>query len=109
MRFVMVLIFLNSSLLGQGSCWKPPPAALRRLDDAFSRMKLDLMLSAEDNVQVVVPTTPAQFFHVLRRQVLRRWRKPLIVFTPKSLLPEAAGHAGVNFGALVDRLVRRPK
>jgi 2-oxoglutarate dehydrogenase E1 component len=45
-----------------------------------------LTLAAEDNIQVVYPSTPAQYFHVLRRQVLRLWRKPLIVMTPKSLL-----------------------
>jgi 2-oxoglutarate dehydrogenase E1 component len=50
-----------------------------------------LQLSAEDNIQVCNLTTPAQFFHVLRRQVIRPWRKPLVVFTPKGLLrhPEA--------------------
>lgn len=37
-------------------------------------------------MQVVCPTTPAQIFHLLRRQVLRKWRKPLVVMTPKSLL-----------------------
>jgi 2-oxoglutarate dehydrogenase E1 component len=45
-----------------------------------------LQLAAEDNIQVCNLTTPAQFFHVLRRQVKRPWRKPLVVFTPKSLL-----------------------
>ena len=46
---------------------------------------------AEDNIQVCNLTTPAQLFHVLRRQVLRPWRKPLVIMTPKSLLrhPEA--------------------
>jgi 2-oxoglutarate dehydrogenase E1 component len=48
------------------------------------------MLAAEDNMQIVSPTTPAQYFHVLRRQVLRRWRKPLVVMTPKSLLRHPA-------------------
>src|SRR5262245_38456622 len=43
-------------------------------------------MAADDNIQIVIPSTPAQLFHVLRRQVLRRWRKPLVVFTPKSLL-----------------------
>jgi 2-oxoglutarate dehydrogenase E1 component len=45
-----------------------------------------LTLVAEDNIQIVQPTTPAQYFHVLRRQALRKWRKPLVVLTPKSLL-----------------------
>ena len=45
-----------------------------------------LQLCAEDNMQVANVTTPAQYFHLLRRQVLRPWRKPLIVMTPKSLL-----------------------
>jgi 2-oxoglutarate dehydrogenase E1 component len=44
------------------------------------------MLAAEDNIQVTYPTTPAQYFHLLRRQVVRPWRKPLIVMSPKSLL-----------------------
>src|SRR5690606_32118966 len=39
-----------------------------------------------DNIQVAYPTTPAQYFHLLRRQVLRKWRKPLVVMSPKSLL-----------------------
>jgi 2-oxoglutarate dehydrogenase E1 component len=43
-------------------------------------------LAADDNIQIVIPSTPAQHFHVLRRQVVRPWRKPLIVLTPKSLL-----------------------
>jgi len=45
-----------------------------------------LQLSAEGNIQVVYPTTPAQFCHALRRQMLRSYRKPLIVMTPKSPL-----------------------
>jgi 2-oxoglutarate dehydrogenase E1 component len=45
-----------------------------------------LAQAAEDNIQVVNVSTPAQYFHLLRRQVLRTWRKPLIVMTPKSLL-----------------------
>ncbi len=53
-------------------------------EHSSGRMERFLNLAAEDNLQVVQPTTPAQFFHLLRRQVLRPWRKPLIVFTPKS-------------------------
>jgi 2-oxoglutarate dehydrogenase E1 component len=55
-------------------------------EHSSARLERFLNLSAEDNIQVVYPTTPAQYFHCLRRQVAGRWRKPLIVMTPKSLL-----------------------
>ncbi|HUR46279.1 MAG TPA: 2-oxoglutarate dehydrogenase E1 component, partial [Candidatus Saccharimonadales bacterium] len=55
-------------------------------EHSSARLERFLMLGAEDNIQVVNPTTPAQMFHLLRRQVLRSWRKPLVVMTPKSLL-----------------------
>ncbi|MFO1496864.1 MAG: 2-oxoglutarate dehydrogenase E1 component [Verrucomicrobiota bacterium] len=55
-------------------------------EHSSARLERFLSLAAEDNLQVVYPSSPAQYFHVLRRQVLRRWRKPLIVMTPKSLL-----------------------
>lgn len=55
-------------------------------EHSSARLERFLNLSAEDNWQVACPTTPAQYFHLLRRQVLRPWRKPLIVLTPKSLL-----------------------
>lgn len=55
-------------------------------EHSSARLERFLQLSAEDNMQVVYPTTPAQYFHCLRRQVLRRWRKPMVVMTPKSLL-----------------------
>jgi 2-oxoglutarate dehydrogenase E1 component len=53
-------------------------------EHSSARLERFLMLCAEDNMQVVYPTTPAQFFHVLRRQVIRKWRKPLIVMSPKA-------------------------
>ncbi len=55
-------------------------------EHSSARLERFLTLAAENNIQVVQPSTPAQYFHVLRRQSVRRWRKPLVVFTPKSLL-----------------------
>jgi 2-oxoglutarate dehydrogenase E1 component len=55
-------------------------------EHSSARLERFLGLAAEDNIQVINPTTPAQYFHVLRRQVIRPWRKPLVVMTPKSLL-----------------------
>ena len=59
-------------------------------EHSSARLERFLQLAAEDNIQIVNPTTPAQYFHVLRRQVLRSWRKPLIVMSPKSLLRHRA-------------------
>jgi 2-oxoglutarate dehydrogenase E1 component len=55
-------------------------------EHSSARLERFLQLGARDNIQVVYPTTPAQYFHCLRRQALRKWRKPLVVMTPKSLL-----------------------
>jgi 2-oxoglutarate dehydrogenase E1 component len=55
-------------------------------EHSSARLERFLSIAADDNIQVVYPTTPAQYFHCLRRQVLRQWRKPLVVMTPKSLL-----------------------
>ena len=55
-------------------------------EHSSARLERYLHLSAEHNIQVCMPTTPAQIYHLLRRQVIREYRKPLVVMTPKSLL-----------------------
>jgi len=58
-------------------------------DHSSARLERFLQLGAERNIQVIVPTTPAQLFHALRRQIHRPFRKPLVVMSPKSLLRHA--------------------
>ena len=55
-------------------------------EHSSARLERYLQLAAEDNIQITNPTTPAQYFHLLRRQIVRSWRKPLVVMSPKSLL-----------------------
>jgi 2-oxoglutarate dehydrogenase E1 component len=55
-------------------------------EHSSARLERYLQLCAQDNIQVACPTTPANYFHVLRRQIHRPFRKPLVLMTPKSLL-----------------------
>jgi 2-oxoglutarate dehydrogenase E1 component len=61
-------------------------------EHSSARIERFLQLAARDNSQICQPSNAAQYFHLLRRQALRHWRKPLVVFTPKSMLrhPDAS-------------------
>jgi 2-oxoglutarate dehydrogenase E1 component len=65
-------------------------------EHSSARIERYLQLAARDNMQVCQPSTAAQYFHLLRRQAMRPWRKPLVVFTPKSMLRHPAANSTVQ-------------
>ncbi len=73
-RYSGLVLFLPHGYDGQGP------------EHSSARLERYLQLCAEDNIQVCYPSVPAQMFHMLRRQMLRPYRRPLVVMSPKSLL-----------------------
>ena len=64
-------------------------------EHSSGRIERFLQLAARDDIQVCQPSTAAQYFHLLRRQALRPWRKPLVAFTPKSMLRHPAASSSL--------------
>jgi 2-oxoglutarate dehydrogenase E1 component len=95
-RICGLVLFLPHGYEGQGP------------EHSSARLERFLQLCAEGNMQVCVPSTPAQMFHMLRRQMRRKLRKPLVVMTPKSLLrhPQSTSQldelTGGSFQTVID-------
>ena len=88
-------VIVDQFLAGSEEKWGQPHGLVLLLphghegqgpEHSSARIERYLQLAARDNIQICQPSNAAQYFHMLRRQALRKWRKPLIVFTPKSML-----------------------
>ncbi len=88
-------VVVDQFIAGSKAKWGQPSGVVMLLphgyegqgpDHSSARLERFLQLAAEDNMQVAYPTTPAQYFHLLRRQMCEGIRRPLVVMTPKSLL-----------------------
>jgi 2-oxoglutarate dehydrogenase E1 component len=93
-RLSGIVLYLPHGYEGQGP------------EHSSARIERFLQNAAEDNIQVCNLTTPAQLFHVLRRQIRRPYRKPLVIFTPKSLLRAAYSAEGPKPVSTIDDLAR---
>jgi 2-oxoglutarate dehydrogenase E1 component len=98
-------VIIDQFICGSSSKWNRDSGLVMLLPHGYegqgpehssARLERFLQLAAEDNFQVVYPTTPAQYFHLLRRQMRRGFRKPLVVMTPKSLLRHKAAASTVE-------------
>jgi 2-oxoglutarate dehydrogenase E1 component len=83
-RLCGLVMFLPHGYEGQGP------------EHSSARLERFMQLCSHGNIQVCAPTTPAQMFHLLRRQMLRKYRKPLIVMTPKSMLRSKASASSLQ-------------
>ncbi|MGI8605075.1 MAG: 2-oxoglutarate dehydrogenase E1 component [Verrucomicrobiales bacterium] len=103
-------VIIDQFIAAAESKWAQPSGVVMLLPHGYegqgpehssARIERYLQLCADSNMVVTYPTTPAQYFHLLRRQVKRPFRKPLIVMTPKSLLrdPRAVSRAEEMSGA----------
>jgi 2-oxoglutarate dehydrogenase E1 component len=92
-------VIIDQFLVASSSKWQRDSGLVLLLPHGYegqgpehssARPERYLQLCGEDNIQVAYPSTPAQYFHILRRQLKRNFRKPLVLFTPKSLLRHKA-------------------
>jgi 2-oxoglutarate dehydrogenase E1 component len=121
-------VIIDQFIASAESKWQKPSSIVLLLPHGYEgqgpehssgRMERFLQLCADQNMQICNLTTPAQYFHVLRRQVMREFRKPLVLFTPKSLLrdknavsTEAEMDLGTCFQDMIDDpgiLAKTPK
>ncbi len=112
-------IIIDQFIASAEAKWRRPSSIVMLLPHGYegqgpehssARLERFLQLCAQENMQVVNPTTPAQYFHVLRRQIHRAYRKPLVIMTPKSLLrsEDSVSRAGDFTNARFEEILDDP-